>query len=334
MTFKPSLWLKNGLLMTWYVSWKINKLKVEELDYQEYIFPGAQEVPLFVKIAIPHQAQGTIIGTYGITGDLENQVMLKILALKAFQQGYAVVLFDWRAHGKSGELSDALTSDGIYEGEDFVLIAEAAQKKGCPAPFWLTGYSLGGQLALWGLQAAQKSPQTAIVGAGVLCPSLDSDRSLDYLASSATGRRIDQLITKELKKIAGRIAELYPEAIKVEAIEKVDSIRSFDQEIVVEKLGFATAKEYYEATNTLKILPKITLPTLIIYAEDDPLFEPSIIPDLKAVAESNPHIELLLTDYGGHVGYLNSNYGMRLINDPDCWWAWNRVLDFIKFTGL
>jgi hypothetical protein len=324
--FKPPFWLKNGLLMTWYVTKKLKKIQIETLNYLEYIFLGAQKVPIFTKVAIPKNAKGTIVATYGITGDLENQYMLDILAQKSFKAGYAVVLFDWRAHGKTAELSDTLTSDGIYEGDDFVLISKSAKEKGCPAPFWFMGYSLGGQLALWGLSAAQKESNTDIGGGAVICPSLDSERSLTYLGRNLFGRFIEYLITKDLKKLARNIAERYPEAIDLKAIEKVDNIRSFDQEIIVKKLGFNTSKDYYDATNTLNILPKITLPTLIIYSKDDPLFDPNIANDLYNLCKINPFIKLFLTRYGGHVGYLSAKNN----KETDCWWAWNRVLDFIE----
>jgi len=324
--YSPPFWLQNGLLMTWYISWKMNRLKVEDLSYQEHIVLGAQNVPLAIKIAIPEQSKGSIIGTYGITGSLENQTMLKILARKAYQQGFAVILLDWRAHGKSAELSPTLTSDGLYEGDDFVLIASAAQNLGCPAPFWLTGYSLGGQLALWGLRAAQFQNSQEIAGAAVICPNLDSVRSLDYLGQSLSGRWIEHSITKELKQMARKIAQTHPESLSMEIIETVKNIRSFDQELVITQLGFQTANEYYNATNTLNILPELNLPTLIIYAADDPLFDPSIIADLQTHAANNPKLKLLLTKYGGHVGYLNQ------IQNEDPWWAWNRVLDFCKQT--
>ncbi len=67
----------------------------------------------------------------GFTGVLDNQWFLRLLGRKAFARGYAVVLFDWRAHGKTAELSPTLTSDGLYEREDFVRIA-AAKAMGCP----------------------------------------------------------------------------------------------------------------------------------------------------------------------------------------------------------
>lgn len=146
--------------------------------------------------------------------------------------------------------------------------------------------------------------------------------------SSLGGRLISHLITKELKRLARRINELHPQTIDPQAIEKAESIRGFDREIVIEKLGFATTQDYYAATNTLGILPKLTLPTLIIYAEDDPLFHPDIIPELKQ-SQDNPYLELMLTPFGGHVGYINSDYGTRIIKDSDCWWSWNRLVEWV-----
>ena len=162
-----------------------------EPSYESHIFEGAQAVPIHGIWAVPPNPKGTIIGTYGITGDLENQWFLRILGRKAIAAGYAVVLFDWRAHGKTAVLSPTLTSDGLYEGEDFVHIASQAKALGCPAPFWFTGYSLGGQLALWGIKAAQTADPAIIdpddiQGGAVICPSLDSERSLRYLTASTS----------------------------------------------------------------------------------------------------------------------------------------------------
>lgn len=74
--------------------------------YESHVFAGAQGVPIYGIWAVPPHPKGTIIGTYGITGDLENQWYLKLLGRKAIAAGYAVVLFDWRAHGKTAVLSD------------------------------------------------------------------------------------------------------------------------------------------------------------------------------------------------------------------------------------
>lgn len=342
--YHPPLGLKNGLAMTLYVAFQVGRrwetlIQEAEPTYQAHVFQGAEGVPIFAQVAIPPSPRGTIIGTYGITGSLDNQWFLKVLGRKAIAQGYAIVLFDWRAHGKTAELSPTLTSDGLYEGPDFVHLAAQAKALGCPAPFWFTGYSLGGQLALWAVKMAPDlAPHlgldpSEIGGGAVICPSLDSNRSLTYLMKDARGQRLEQAIARQLKKLAWQIHHHHPDALDPAAIKRANSIWGFDHELVIHRLGFASVEDYYEATSPLPHLPHLQKPTLILYAADDPMFDPTIVPDLQAVAAQNPAIELMLTRHGGHVGYLSSKACQRQANDRDPWWAWNRVLDWIQAQG-
>ena len=338
-SFNAPLLLNNGLSMTLYSAFRSSKnwqknLIEPSIKYQEVVFTNG-EVPLFGWVAIPDNPQGTIIGTYGITGTLENQWFLQILARKAYAQNYAIILFDWRAHGKSAELSPCLTSDGINEGKDFISIAAESKALGCPAPFWFTGYSLGGQLALWAIYYSQfleleglKSSEVA--GGAVICPNLDSNRSLPYLERHPLGKYIEKAIAKELKKLALRLHSYHPNDFALSDIEAADSIWGFDRELVIPRLGFNSVEEYYSASSGFKILPKIDKPTLILYAADDPMFDPAIIPDLEAVCQHNQAIDLVLTQAGGHVGYISSTKDQQQKGDRDCWWAWNRILEWIE----
>ncbi len=306
--YTPPWLLKNGLSMTVYTAlwssrnWE-STTENPEPPYQEIIFTGAGGVPIFGWVAIPENPHSTIVGTYGITGSLDNQWFLRLLGRKAFAQGYAVVMFDWRAHGKTAELSPTLTSDGLYEGEDFVRIAAQAKAIGCPASFWFTGYSLGGQLALWAGKAAQdlmsvediELTAADIGGTAVICPSLDSIRSLSYLLKAPLGKYLEQAIARELKKLALAIHQAHPGAIDLAAIERANSIWGFDQELVIGRLGFPSVEAYYQASSGLHLLPHLNKPTLIIYAADDPMFDPAIVPDLQAACDRNPVIDLVLT---------------------------------------
>jgi hypothetical protein len=342
-SYIPPWELQNGLAMTLYTAlimsrnWEKHIAEPEPI-YQPQIFIGAGNVPIFGMVALPQNPQGTIIATYGITGDLKNQWFLKLLGRKAFAARYAIVLFDWRAHGKTAELSPTLTSDGLFEGEDFVHIAAAAKAMGCPAPFWFTGYSLGGQLALWGVKAAQaiaanpalRLTEAEIGGGAAICPSLDSKRSLTYLGKNVWGRYLDRAITRQLRKLAWQLYDHHPEVFDPTAIERVKSIWTFDQELVIQRLGFSSVEEYYDASSPLYQLPYLTKPTLILYAADDPMFDPTIVPDLEAACAKNSMIDLVLTAHGGHVGYLSSDMGQHQARDPDPWWAWNRVLAWVN----
>ncbi len=174
---------------------------------------------------------------------------------------------------------------------------------------------------------------TDIGGAAVICPSLNSIRSLSYLVKYPLGKYIEQAIARELKKLAWRVYEAHPEAIDPAAIERANSIWGFDRELVIERLGFASVEAYYEASSGLYLLPHLKTPTLIIYAADDPLFDPTIVPDLQAACDHNSYIDLVLTRYGGHVGYLSSQACQHRMGDPDPWWAWNRVLEWLERRG-
>ncbi|MEA5465609.1 YheT family hydrolase [Leptothoe sp. PORK10 BA2] len=334
--------LTNGLLMTIHAglwaekNWQTTLADPEPI-YRETVFTGAQGVPIFGLVAIPPHPKGTIIGTYGITGDLDNQWFLRIMGRKAYAQGYAVVIYDWRAHGKTAKLSPTLTSDGLYEGEDFVRIAAAAKAMGCPAPFWFTAFSLGGLLALWGVKAAQDLPTWGadleltlddIGGCAVICPALESLRSLQYLVNAPLGKYLEKAITRKLNQLLSGLQQDHPGAFDPDAVERVRSIWSFDHEMVIGRLGFKSVEDYYTATSGLYLLPELQKPTLIIYAADDPLFDPTLLPDIQARCAANPAIDLVLTAQGGHVGYISSAACQRQIQDADQWWAWNRVLDW------
>ncbi|MGB7084471.1 MAG: alpha/beta fold hydrolase, partial [Phormidesmis sp.] len=279
-----------------------------------------------------------IVGTYGITGSLEDQWFLRLMACKAYARGYAVVIFDWRAHGKTAKLSPTLTSDGLYEGEDFVRIAAAAKAMGCPAPFWFTAFSLGGLLALWGVKAAQtveiwgqdlKITSNEVGGCAVICPALESLRSLTYLTHAPLGKYLEKAITRKLKELLNQLQQDHPTAFDPEAVQRVHSIWSFDHEMVIPRLGLRSVEEYYTLTSGLYLLPALEKPTLILYAADDPLFDPALVPEIEDACAANASIDLILTAQGGHVGFISSPACQRQGQDPDRWWAWNRVFDWM-----
>lgn len=301
-------------------------IDIEEPNYRSIVFAGAQGVPIFGWLAIPPRARGTIVATYGITGSLANQGYLRVLGAKAYDRGFAVVLFDWRAHGHTGLLSAALTSDGIFEGADFVCIARQGMTYGCPSPIFCSAYSLGGQLALWAAKEAEHIPE--IAGVAVISPNLDANRSLKYLCSSPWGRVLEQRIAKELKTLAWQLYHTHPEEFDPAAIDRADSIWGYDHELVIPRLGFASVEEYYRLSSPLPFLPHLTKPTLILYPQDDPMFDPTIVPDLQAACGENCAIDLQITATGGHVGLISSKACQREYHDRDCWWGWNRILDW------
>ena len=77
LSFQPPWFLRSGLTMTLYTALAaqhqgFRQLVGQEPPYLCQVLRGAGDVPLFTWWARPAQPQGTLIATYGITGDLEN----------------------------------------------------------------------------------------------------------------------------------------------------------------------------------------------------------------------------------------------------------------------
>ncbi|HEY3400220.1 MAG TPA: alpha/beta fold hydrolase [Geothrix sp.] len=79
------------------------------------------------------------------------------------------------------------------------------------------------------------------------------------------------------------------------------SLREFDDAYTTKAGGFRNADDYYARCSARRHLSKITVPTVILMAEDDPF-----IPCQHA-AEANPSpaVHLHIEPRGGHMGYLS-----------------------------
>ena len=92
------------------------------------------------------------------------------------------------------------------------------------------------------------------------------------------------------------------------------SLRLFDELLTAPRGGFRDAADYYAQSSSAQFVPTIHVPTLILAARDDPFVDPGPIENLHVPA----HIEIQLTDHGGHVGYIgrdNLYWGEQAVTD-------------------
>jgi predicted alpha/beta-fold hydrolase len=336
--YQPPFYFNDGLTQTivteyWYgktwKKWGDRAFWLSHLPqvptWQQHIFTGAEGVPLWGLWTCPTNAKGTIIFNTGLNGIVENAWYANLFARKAYNQGFALLLYDWRGHGKTAELSPVPSSYGWREGQDQIHLAEQLTKLGCPAPVILAGASMGGQLALWGLKAAIETSNSLIRGAATLSTHLESNLSLAHLRTTSTGRKIEQRFARKFRAEAEKRRELFPDTLKPGAVERITSIDSYDREMVIDYYGFNSVEEYYRQTSALYFLDRLTLPYLIIYSQDDPMFEPDILPQMKQQMAQKPNAHLILTEKGGHIGYVGKSNHVE-----DRFWGMNRLLEFCE----
>ncbi|HPQ22602.1 MAG TPA: hypothetical protein PK147_12150, partial [Saprospiraceae bacterium] len=97
----------------------------------------------------------------------------------------------------------------------------------------------------------------------------------------------------------------HPDLFTSKELNSIKSMTDFDNIVTSRLFGFKDAQDYYNKANSLKNLSDIKIPTTIIAAEDDPFLAEAAYP-IKEV-KSNKNLSLVLTKYGGHVGFCYHN---------------------------
>lgn len=100
------------------------------------------------------------------------------------------------------------------------------------------------------------------------------------------------------------------------------TLADFDRRVTAPLGGFRDVSEYYENASPLQELADISVPTMIITAQDDPL-----IPiDEFETARFSPTTTVMMPKHGGHLGFLADR---KKTDDPDWHWMDWRVVDFV-----
>jgi hypothetical protein len=182
----------------------------------------------------------------------------------------------------------------------------------------LVGFSLGGNLILKYL--GESSPHPALVSAAAISAPLDlaaTARALDRQWSKRIYR--DSLIQSLIAKIEAK-AVRFPDKFDVSGVRMIRTFEAFDDRYTAPIHGFRDAKDYWEQTSARQFLHRITVPTLILNACDDPLLTAESFP--VAEAEANQRLFLEMPKSGGHLGFIDLVRGI----EP---WSERRVVEFI-----
>jgi predicted alpha/beta-fold hydrolase len=186
----------------------------------------------------------------------------------------------------------------------------------------IVGFSLGGNLILKYL--GESSPHPAVVGAAAVSAPLDlgaTARALDRQWSKRIYR--DSCIKSLIAKVEAK-AVRFPEKFDVSGIRMIRTFEAFDDRYTAPIHGFRDVEDYWKRSSARQFLNRITVPTLILNACDDPLLTAESFP--VAEAEANPCLFLEMPKWGGHLGFVDLVRGI----EP---WSERRVVKFLTANG-
>jgi predicted alpha/beta-fold hydrolase len=263
----------------------------------------------------------TVIIVHGLEGSSISRYVIGN-ANKAWAAGMNVVRMNMRTCGGTEGLAPTLYHSGLSSDVGAVLRGVIEQKR--VQRVGLIGYSMGGNLVLKlaGEMGADAPAELKVVAA--VSPAADLAASAD--AMHIGGNRIyEWKFLISLMRTFERKRKLFPDIYK--KIERFPaSIREFDDVITARYCGFEGAQDYYIRASAARVIDKITLPTLVIHAADDPFIR--LLPETRARILANPHIQYLETAHGGHCAFLAQP------NGDDGRWAERQIMHFFRHHGM
>jgi len=260
----------------------------------------------------------TLIIVHGLEGSSGSQYVIGT-GSKAWRAGMNVVRMNMRNCGDTERLGPTLYNSGM--SADVGVVAETLIREDGLQKVAFAGFSMGGNLVLklLGEWAAQAPPQIE-AGIGV-SPAMDLAASADALHDRAN-RVYEWRFLRGLRRRIRRKAALYPGRYDTTYLRGVRSLRDFDDQVTARYCGFLDAQDYYTRVASAQVLDRISVPTLVLHAEDDPFIR--VLPDTHEKLTRNPNITYFQTVNGGHCAFLAQADGY------DGRWAERQAIAFLQ----
>lgn len=333
--FVPRRWLRGGHVQTlasFLISRSFNVSAPEERFIE--VEPGVQ-VLCHCHWQKERANALTVIVVHGLEGSSESQYMLGITE-KSLAAGMNVIRYNQRNCGGTDALAPVLYHSGL--SNDVAAVARDVIARDGVSRLALVGFSMGGNIVLklageWGSQGPQQFRAVA-----ACCPAIDLATSADALHEPAN-RLYEKYFLWALRRRMLQKSRLFPGHFDVSRLRGIRSLREFDDKVTAYYCGFKGVDDYYDRASAAHGIERISVPTLILYAANDPFIR--ITPETRRKIASNANITFIETTDGGHCAFLGpaAAISSRLTSgqadsiDGSCddgFWAEREIVNFLR----
>jgi len=244
----------------------------------------------------PGETDTLVLVFHGLGGDDQAHYVRRTIAL-ARKLGHHVWTVNHRGCGEGRGLAKKPYHSG--SGDDLGAAFAAARERHPGLRQLAIGYSLSANALLLNLGGGLPKPVAQPDFALAVNPPVDLGACSDTIHRGLSRLYELRFIKRCRKAIRQRVEDgLIPDIYKTGPLM---SLRQFDDAYTTKAGGFRDADDYYAQCSARHHLSKITVPTVILMAKDDPF-----IPwQHAAEADPSPAVHLHLEDRGGHMGYLS-----------------------------
>ena len=314
--FKPAWWLRNTHLQTiWPVVCRRN-IKGMQLQRERLELPDGDFIDLDW-VGSKDQLGPLVVVLHGLEGSIDSHYAKGMLK-KITESGWRGVFMHFR--GCSGEPNRL--PRGYHSGEtgDVAYVISLLMERENNLHLAAIGISLGGNVLLkWLGETREKNPLKAAVAISVPF-ELHKAASRIQVGFSKFYQWyfINCLRDRLSQKFENQPASPWDATV----FKNINTMYEFDDKITAPLHGFSGVDEYYNTSSCRQYVGHIRVPTLIVHSKDDPFMTEDVIPSSH---ELSPHVNLEVTEGGGHVGFVTGRYPWR----PE-YWLETRAPQFLR----
>lgn len=265
-------------------------------------------------------SRATLILVHGLGGSCDGPYMLGAADI-AYRAGANVVRLNQRNCGGTEHLTPTLYHSGM-SGDLATVVRELTELDGL-SNILVAGFSMGGNLALKMAGEMGEDAPPELLGVCAVSPALDLAATVRKL-ELPSNRLYQRYFVRGFRRLLKYKKEIYPELYDLNNLERLHTVRDFDELYTAPYGGFAGAEDYYARASAIRNISQVRLPTLVIHAQDDP-FVP-VEPLRQPALSTNPNITTSTPPHGGHVAFISDRKEERF-------WAEERITDFLHYLS-
>jgi predicted alpha/beta-fold hydrolase len=243
------------------------------------------------------KSRGLAVLLHGWEGSVNSNYIVAN-GVRLYKAGFDVFRLNFRDHGDTHHLNP-----GIFHScrlDEVIYALRDLQNRLEAGPLFLAGYSLGGNFSLRvALNAELAGLNLAQVVA--VCPVINPANAMLSMEQGLQfyERYFERKWSRSLRTKAACFHDLYGD----EQWHEIKSVRERTHYLATKHAGFDSADSYFEGYSLAdQRLAPLKVPSTILTSADDPVVPVSDFEDLP----DNPALELIISPYGGHCGFLKN----------------------------
>jgi predicted alpha/beta-fold hydrolase len=285
---------------------------------EDIVVPAGGDVRLLLRASFqpgPRAASPALVLIHGLGGWDAAKYGLATGVL-AWSRGWHVIRMNMRGAGDSMGLSPVLYNAGL-DGDLVRVLARVAEETPRIA---VVGFSLGANLALLAAGRSGEQLPPDLIGVVGVSPPLDLEACANRL-DAPTNAPYQRYFMGNLRRAYQDRQRVRPDLYAAGRELGLRSVRAYDEAITAPYGGYRDASDYYARSSAGPQLARITRPTLVLAAQDDPMIPVASLTHWPLPASGLVVREI--TPTGGHVGFVAPSLA------PGSFWAGERALDFL-----